>query len=194
MVPVTGAGRAGKDDGGGAQGSPQLTDELVDGLDRAFRRLRRSLVRPTTVDMAIPSLGRPLELAKVLALDAVHELTTGDGPVSVKDVAATLRLEHSTVSRLMGELENDGLLVRGVDERDRRRATLALTATGAAVVADTARMRRLVTRTMLADWDAADVRTLTRLLARIADTAADRLEALPALVEAELEVVLRLPH
>jgi DNA-binding MarR family transcriptional regulator len=190
MATTRPASRAG-DEQQVATSSRALDDGVIDDLDRAFRRLRRSLVRPAMVEQPIPCLGRPLELAKVLALDALHELAATGEQVSVKDVAATLDLEHSTVSRLLGELDTEGLLVRGVDPDDRRRATLALTETGKQVVADAGRMRRLIARTVLADWNERDVTTLASLLGRLADSAAERLASLPAQVEAELAGQLR---
>ncbi len=46
--------------------------------------------------------------------------------VSVTDAAAQLRLAANTVSTLVGSLTQAGLLLRTVDERDRRVARLAL--------------------------------------------------------------------
>lgn len=178
-MATTSASARASDDQAAAPSSRALDDAVVDGLGRAFRRLRRSVVRPAIVGLPIACLGRPLELAKVLALDTLYDLAATGGPVSVKDVAATLGLEHSTVSRLLGELESDALLVRGVDPDDRRRATLTLTPTGRQVVADAAQLRRCITRAVLAEWTDDEVSTLTTLLERLADTATDRLQSLP---------------
>ncbi|MFN8169489.1 MAG: MarR family winged helix-turn-helix transcriptional regulator [Candidatus Nanopelagicales bacterium] len=163
-----------------------LPDVLVDGLDRAFRRLRKSMVRPPAGMVPVPSLGRQLDIAKIFACDAVAELTSTSSAVAVKDVAAALDLEHSTVSRLLGEVEEDGLVSRGVDPADRRRTTVALTPLGHAVVADSTAMTRFLTRILLADWPRRDVEDLTRLLSRLADTVQARVEALPELAQAEM--------
>ena len=155
-----------------------LPDDLIDTLDRGFRRLRRSMVKPPQAVIPIPSLGRPVDIAKVFACDAVAELTESGRSVTVKEVAAALELEHSTVSRLLGEAEADGLLVRGEDPADRRRTTVSLTFLGRQVVADSAAMRRFLTRAVLDGWERADVETLTRLMTRLADTVVGRLDAL----------------
>jgi DNA-binding MarR family transcriptional regulator len=162
-----------------------LPDVLVDTLDRAFRRLRKSMLRPPAGQVPVPALGRPLDMAKIFACDAVAELAETSRTVSVKDVAATLDLEHSTVSRLLGEVEDDGLIVRGVDAADRRRTTIELTDLGRAVVADATAMSRFFTRVLLAEWSAQDVQDLSRLISRLADTVHDRLDALPDLAMTE---------
>jgi len=162
-----------------------LPDALVDTLDRAFRRLRKSMLRPPAGLVPVPSLGRPLDMAKIFACDAVAELSETSSAVSVKDVAATLDLEHSTVSRLLGEVEDDGLITRGIDPADRRRTTVALTDLGRAVVADATAMSRFFTRILLEEWDRHDVEELTRLMSRLADTVQSRLESLPALAVSE---------
>jgi DNA-binding MarR family transcriptional regulator len=163
----------------------ELPDELVDTLDRALRRLRRSMIRPPAVNVPVPSLGRQLDIAKIFACDAVAELSASHPVVTVKDVASTLELEHSTVSRLLGEIEDDGLITRGVDETDRRRTTVALTDLGRAVVADATAMTRFLTRLLLLDWPREDVEDLTRLLGRLADTVNERVAMLPDLAIAE---------
>jgi DNA-binding MarR family transcriptional regulator len=63
---------------------------------------------------------------------AVHELDT-DRPLSHSDLAARLRLEKSSVSRLVAELERKGLLVRERDPGNRRLYRLRLTAAGRAL-------------------------------------------------------------
>jgi len=162
-----------------------LPDPLVDTLDRAFRRLRKSMIRPPQGLVPVPALGRQLDVAKIFACDAVAELAAAHAVVTVKDVAAMLDLEHSTVSRLLGEMADDGLVTRGSDTVDRRRTTIALTDLGRAVVADATTMTRFFTRLMLSDWPREDVEDLTRLMGRLAETVHSKLDALPAQAMAE---------
>ena len=162
-----------------------LPDGLVDTLDRALRRLRKSMIRPPQGLVPVPALGRQLDVAKIFACDAVAELAGSHAVVTVKDVAAMLDLEHSTVSRLLGEMSDDGLVTRGSDTVDRRRTTIALTDLGRAVVADATTMTRFFTRLMLSDWPRQDVEDLTRLMGRLAETVHSKLDALPAQAMAE---------
>jgi DNA-binding MarR family transcriptional regulator len=162
-----------------------LPDGLVDSLDRAFRRLRRSMIRPPQGLVPVPALGRQLDVAKIFACDAVADLAATRRTVTVKDVAAMLDLEHSTVSRLLGEMEDDGLVARGSDHTDRRRTTVTLTDLGRAVVADATLMTRFFMRLMLSDWPREDVESLTRLLGRLAETVHVKLDLLPEQAFAE---------
>lgn len=163
-----------------------LPDQLVDTLDKAFRRLRKAMIRPPAGLVPVPSLGRQLDIAKIFACDAVAELSADHTTVSVKDVALTLDLEHSTVSRLLTEVEADGLVVRGQDPVDRRRTTVELTELGQAVVADSTAMTRFFTRLMLAEWTREDVEDLQRLMTRLAETVATKLDLLPEIAMNEL--------
>jgi DNA-binding MarR family transcriptional regulator len=165
-------------------GSP-LSDGLVDTIDRSFRRLRKSMIKPPSGLVPVPSLGHPLEFAKIAACDAIDELAQTSPVVSVKDVAAALDLEHSTVSRLLSEIEDDGLLVRGEHPQDRRRTTVELTDLGRAVVSDATAMTRFFTRALLSEWPVEDVQALSRLITKLADTVHSRLAALPELAMAE---------
>jgi DNA-binding MarR family transcriptional regulator len=165
-------------------GTP-LPDVLVDTLARAFRRLRKSMVRPPAGQVPVPALGRQLDVAKIFACDAVAELSEHSSTVTVKDIAASLDLDHSTVSRLLGEMAEDGLVTRGVDPVDRRRTTVSLTALGASVVADSTAMNRFFTRSLLADWDRADVEALTGFMTRLAETVHSRLDQLHDLAMTE---------
>ena len=180
----TGSPATGQD---AAPRSEELPDELVDSIDRAFRRLRKSMIRPPAGLVPVPALGRQLDIAKIFACEAVAELSETSATVSVKDVAALLDLDHSTVSRLLGEIEDDELLVRGVDPADRRRATLELTDLGRAVVADATAMSRFFTRILLEDWKRSDVEELTRLMTLLSITVHERIDILPELAIREFD-------
>ena len=60
---------------------------------------------------------------------ALHALDT-DPPLSQQELAARLRLEKSSVSRLVADLERRGLVQRQRDEDNRRVVRLRLTAEG----------------------------------------------------------------
>jgi DNA-binding MarR family transcriptional regulator len=75
-------------------------------------------------DQTMP--GQTLPLSQVFAL---HELDT-DAPMSQRDLAQRLRLEKSTVSRLVADLESRGLVARERDPDNRRIYRLHITAEG----------------------------------------------------------------
>src|SRR5258706_3721635 len=101
--------------GGAAPGSDVLHDLLMD-----LARLA-SLLHP---DHA--ALGHAVPLSQAFAL---HLLDTDARP-SQQALARHLRLDKSTVSRLVTEMEREGLLVRDRDPDNRRLARLRLTDRG----------------------------------------------------------------
>jgi DNA-binding MarR family transcriptional regulator len=83
-----------------------------------------------------------------------------------KDIAAALGVHRSAVTHQLQALEEDGQVTLTVDPADRRSWFVALTDTGRQ------ELDRLTTigldrfASFVADWDAQEVRTLTRLLIR----------------------------
>jgi DNA-binding MarR family transcriptional regulator len=77
-------------------------------------------------DQAVP--GHPVSLSQAFAL---HELDAGV-PLSQRDLAERLRLEKSSISRMVAEMERKELLVRERDPHDRRQYRLRLTDRGRA--------------------------------------------------------------
>jgi DNA-binding MarR family transcriptional regulator len=83
------------------------------------------------------------------------------------DIATALQVSPSLVTRHVQELEGDGLVAVTRDPADHRSCLVSLTAQGAA---ETRRLQEVgVARfaSFVADWDASDVVTLTRLLERL---------------------------
>ena len=162
--------------------------ETLARLDRSLLELRHLLVRPVANELPVPSLGRSVEFAKVMACEASALLAGVDGPVTVKALASTLHLDHSTMSRVLADAETDGLIVRGSDPADRRRTTVELTDDGRALVADGIRMRTWFMGQILEDWAADDIDTLATLLARAVSTFDERLPLVKQQAEAMLGV------
>ena len=156
---------------------------VIERLDRALLRMRRTVVRPEITSVPIPALQRAVDLAKVMACLVIADLQDLEGPhraVTVKDVAAALELEHSTASRLLTETEAEGLIVRSTDPTDRRRTVVELTATGQAVVEQSSAIRVWAIDSMLSEWPSQDLATFTELVERFSAT-----------IESRSEVVLR---
>ena len=86
--------------------------------------------------------------------------------VRPKDIATALGVHRSAVTHQLQALEEDGQVTLSVDPADRRSWFVALTDTGRG------ELERLTTigldrfAAFVADWDAQEVRTLTRLLVK----------------------------
>ena len=83
------------------------------------------LLRPDTTPC-----GQPMSISEAHALGELHH----GGPVSQQALADALRLQKSTVSRLVDSLVNRGWVERAVNPDDRREVRLTLTAAGQAAV------------------------------------------------------------
>ncbi len=142
-------------------------------LDHTLQRMRRVVLRPPGVGIAIPGLGRPVDIAKVLACEAIADLTEQIDPVTVTDVATALQLERSTVSRLLGECENEGLITRTPVPGDGRRVGLAITADGECAVAGSAILRAQFLQAVTERFCDEDLAALVGLLERFADSLTD---------------------
>ncbi|MGI8858907.1 MAG: MarR family winged helix-turn-helix transcriptional regulator [Rubrobacteraceae bacterium] len=106
-----------------------VLQERMIGLIRAF-----GLHRPDETPC-----GQPVAVAEAHAL---MELARGE-PLLQKELAARLRLEKSTVSRLAGAMERRGWVERVRCPEDGRALELRLTGTGRKVAADISEARRV---------------------------------------------------
>ncbi|MGH3794990.1 MAG: MarR family winged helix-turn-helix transcriptional regulator [Pseudonocardiaceae bacterium] len=103
---------------------------------------------------------------------ALLQLVAAAVQVRPSDLAATLDVHHSSVTRQVQALEDTGHVQVTVDPQDRRSYLVSLTDSGAA------ELRRLVDvgvdrfAFLVADWSAEDVRTLGRLLLKLEDSIA----------------------
>ncbi|MBM3690246.1 MAG: MarR family transcriptional regulator [Actinobacteria bacterium] len=103
-------------------------------MDQAMQSMRRVVLRPPALAVPMPRIGKPVEISKVLACEAIGELSKRPGPVTISDVAAALQLDRSTTSRLVAEVEEEGFVTRGSLPEDGRRVSVALTPLGAEIV------------------------------------------------------------
>ena len=130
-------------------------------LTEAVTRLRRALRSSIRTDYPWETL--PMAQVELLQVLGEHS------PARVSDLAARRRLAQSTVSGLIGQMINAGLVARDVDPADRRASVVTLTDTG---------------RDQLAAWTTAHERRMDAALAALDDTSRAAIaNALPALFQ-----------
>jgi DNA-binding MarR family transcriptional regulator len=117
----------------------------------------------------MPGLGRPVDLSKVLACEALAELSRG-GPVTITDLSTAMHLERSTVSRLVGEAESEGLVERSTHPDDGRMVTVTVTPLGQQVVDFVQGLRVGYLGHATGVFDDAELGTLADLLGRLAES------------------------
>jgi DNA-binding MarR family transcriptional regulator len=129
----------------------QLVAEVLDVLMGVGRRFRRRSAT-ATIDPGAFWLLRSL-------LD--------EDPVRPTDLATSLGLDTSTVSRHLSQLHRAGLVERSVDPDDRRAQRVELSEAGRVEVdAALASRRRLLERSM-SDWSDEDIELLHHLITRM---------------------------
>lgn len=163
--------------GPGPVSGPQVAtgNEVYARLDDALLGMRRLAIKPPIMAVPIPGTNRRIEFAKLLACAAVHRLTSEHEAVTVKSVAATLELEHSTASRLLTEAEAEGFVERLPHPSDRRSAALALTPEGERIAQAFAQARLGFVAGTLANWSTDDIESFTTLLERfVADVSTQK--------------------
>lgn len=138
----------------------QATGVIAD-IERDLFRLAR-IARGLWVSTTI---GAPVERAGLAILRRVAECE----PTRLSDLAGTLGLDLSTVSRQVRRLEAAGMLARTADATDARASLLDVTAEGRDVLATARRMIHARLRRVLSTWPAEDREDLARLLTRLAD-------------------------
>ena len=90
-----------------------------------------------------------------------------DGPLRPTDLAASMGLDISTVSRHLAQLHRAGLVERSADAADRRAQRVQLSPTGRAEVHAALASRRALLERSLGDWTDGDVEHVHRLITRM---------------------------
>ena len=106
--------------------------------------------------------GEPVDLPSLYVLQTV---LTSPG-IRVSEVAGSIGLDSSTVSRHINNLEKVGYIVREADPRDKRATCLRLTEEGSAVLSAAFQMRASMIMDALKDWSAEDRRRLLEMALR----------------------------
>ena len=113
-----------------------------------------------------------LSVTQAHALEVLVEL----GPLSMNDLAAKLFLDKSTTSRVVDALERKGHAKREANPGDRRALRLNVTESGAGLLGRI-RMEILAEeKRLLAEFEPAVRREMTRLITRLSRAAAARID------------------
>lgn len=96
-------------------------------------------------------------------------------PLSAKELAAYTAMDAVNVTRGVAALVRKGLVSRGTDASDRRKAVLALTPKGRAALRKVAPLARSIEYELTAGLEPAELDRLHALLNRVAERARERL-------------------
>jgi MarR family transcriptional regulator, organic hydroperoxide resistance regulator len=124
------------------------TDQLLSMAARVVERRK---------DQALAALG--LTHAAVIALQGLDA-----GPMNQEQLARRIAVQSQSLGKVLGRLEESGLVTRTRDQHDRRQLTVALTPAGSAALASAHRIERDALPEDLEGWTTLQ-RDLARLLA-----------------------------
>jgi DNA-binding MarR family transcriptional regulator len=135
----------------------------VAAAERALERLFRLTMNRKVHTRQTSAVGADVTrggYAVLRCLDAVGELTLGE-------IARACSMDAAAASRQVRALEDDGFVERRATPDDRRVTVVRITRAGRGVYARIVAVRTTYMSEVLADWPAADVATLNRLVNRL---------------------------
>ncbi|MCA5892118.1 MarR family transcriptional regulator [Isoptericola sp. NEAU-Y5] len=136
--------------------SPHSARDLVQSLEELSRAQRE----------AGTLVARDLELSRA-TLGVLH-LLTRCGRVQLTDVANRLRVDVSVASRQVSALVDSGLVLRTVDDDDRRARTLKLTDAGRDLAEASFRRIDILVSEAFSDWSEQDLADATSRIRSVA--------------------------
>jgi DNA-binding MarR family transcriptional regulator len=157
-------------------GTSQADADPVGQIDLAIFRLRRIWQKPTLNRQLRATQGDTarIHLSNIFVVHAIARVTAeSDTEITIGAVADRLDVDPSTASRLVGGAIDAGMVTRRASEVDARRAQLALTDEGRAVLGHAAKVRRDYIGSLMTDWSEEDRETFARLLTEFSGAAAE---------------------
>ncbi len=141
---------------------PAAPARVSAGLERSLSQVGRAILRLEVPQDALPD-GTTVTRTGYWLLVRVSEV----GPARLSDVAASVELDLSTISRQIRDLVAAGLIARTPDPADGRAALLSLTERGSSVLEAVSESRRRVLALAIADWTDEERNTLASGLLRL---------------------------
>jgi DNA-binding MarR family transcriptional regulator len=134
-------------------------------IEQALSHLLRGVVNSKLHERIAAETGIALDRAAYWVLGRIADRA----PLRLSELAQTMGLDPSTISRHVRQLEAQGFTERTADPSDARAVMLAPTARGREILERARVARRLRLQQVLAHWPDEDRTALARLLQRLAD-------------------------
>jgi len=148
----------------------RVDQSAIDELELAFARIGPMVkARMQSVATSMHPELRPAGWA-VLRTVLYHEHEHPGEPLTVSDIIAATQMDKSVVSRQLRDLKEWGLVTLARSTADARVFLVAATEEARARNKANHERARAEYRRVLGEWDPADVRRLTELLVRLADS------------------------
>lgn len=143
----------------GQQGDEEL-EHHVKSLEKGLFQLARSLRKIRAGDESMPTYATGAGFWELVLLKHGRVMRSSE-------IAASLAIDISTVSRQIKQLEHVGLVQREPDSNDARAALISLTPRGEDIVEQLLQKRKDKVRQVLEGWTVDDRQCLVRLLDKL---------------------------
>ena len=151
--------------------------EGVRAIEHAMVEIARSLVRRDLGRQVERRLGRAVDGAHILVVDAIDENSANGEPPSVGSVARFLDVHPSRASRMVKSAIRAGLAVRVASQSDARRSCLELSPKGRDIAKAIRGSRAKYFAARMKGWPRSDRKTFARLLVQFAESDSRRVES-----------------
>lgn len=139
-------------------------DDVLAVIESTMTTVARRSNLPRSHQRLMARAGVSIDRASYAMLVAIAD----HAPVRLTDLAASMAVDGSTACRQINALETRGLIAKVDDPDDRRSSLLALSGAGRKLLSRVRTARRAAWAELLADWPAADLGELCRLLDQLA--------------------------
>lgn len=137
----------------------------VAAIEQALSHLLRGVVNIRLHERIVAETGIALDRAAYWVLGRIADRA----PLRLSELAQTMGLDPSTISRHVRQLESQGFAGREPDPSDARAVMLTPTPAGREIIERARVARRQMLEKVLAHWPDADREQLASLLQRLAD-------------------------
>jgi DNA-binding MarR family transcriptional regulator len=137
--------------------------------------LHRSAARLVRRMRAGGTMGARLSLARLGVLGRLHR----EGEATATALAAALGVQPQSLTRLLAELERQGLIARRPDASDRRQSLIAITGEGSRLLLDDVGAQRALLASAMAETLSPTEQEMLRLAAGLMDRLAAALGETP---------------
>lgn len=151
---------------------PMVQTGTIQALTETFAVMTRTAASPALMHRIHELSGVTLHRS---ALATVWRLANF-GPQLISELAEGVGVDVSTMSRLLRQLERDGLVARGRHGSDQRCVQIALTPAGVRAHERVSAARTAMLTEILEDWPERDRAAFVRLLGRFAEDLTSHLE------------------
>jgi DNA-binding MarR family transcriptional regulator len=152
---------------------PQDVPDGIAQVERVLTLLMRQITRPSHWRRLAASGDVQLDRTEYTTLARIEEVA-GEAGARLTDLAETMGVDISALSRQVRDLERVGLVVRRADPADHRAHRLDLTPSGRNILSRARVVRQEAVAQLLEHWTEEELSTFARLMGRLVQDMAVR--------------------